>query len=91
VKAVLVLAAALVLSACSLEVAGHKVLGGGENKSQNFSYELEQNGCKTGRHEFSSQDDYCNGLKNDALNNYCAINLRYEEFKAKCADKSWNN
>lgn len=89
-KAVMVLAAALALSACSLEVAGHKVLGGGDNKSQNLSYEYSYNGCNTGKHEFSSQDDYCNGLKNDSLNNYCAINLRYNDFKAKCGDKSWN-
>lgn len=90
-KAVMVLAAALALSACSLEVAGHKVLDGGDNKTTALSYDFTENGCATGKHEFSSQDDYCNGLKNDSLNKYCAINLRYNAFKQTCGDRSWNN
>jgi hypothetical protein len=89
-KAVLVLASALALSACYLEVAGHKVLGG-DNKSTSINYELTENGCATGKHEFSSHDDYCAGLKNDSLNNFCAIGMRYEKFKQDCGDKTWNN
>lgn len=91
-KALLVLAAALSLSACGVEIAGHKIFGGGDDKveSQSLAYEFSYNNCATGRHEFPSQQAYCDGLKNDSLNNFCAINLRYDDFKAKCAGQSWN-
>lgn len=55
-----------------------------ESKSDKFTYELELNGCKTGKHEFNSQDEYCKGLQNNSLNNYCARSLREDLFKKEC-------
>jgi hypothetical protein len=77
-KAMMILSLALALGACNVK-----------KEDKNLSYELSENGCETKRHEFSSQQEYCDGLKNDALNNYCASNLRYNEFKQNCAGQSW--
>lgn len=92
-KAMMVLVAAVALSGCGVEVAGQKLFGGDsnkENKTEALSYEYSYNGCNTGRHEFPSQEAYCNGLKDDALNKYCAISIRYDDFKRNCGTMSWN-
>jgi len=62
---------------------------GCQKKEESKKYSLEQNGCPTGEHEFSSQDALCNGLKDDALNGNCALGLRYEMFQRDCGGQSW--
>ncbi len=61
----------------------------GLKKQSSFSYELSENGCSTGQKTFSSNDAMCNALKDDALNNYCAQNLRYQKFQSDCPGKIW--
>ena len=59
------------------------------NESQSLSYDFTVNGCKTGKHTFSSVEAYCAGLENESLNNGCARQIRCETFKARC-DSSVN-
>lgn len=61
----------------------------GLKKQSSFSYELSENGCSTGEKNFSTNDAMCNALKDDALNNYCAQNLRYQKFLSDCPGKTW--
>lgn len=87
-KVVILLLALCFLSACSVSVAG-KNLVDTTPSTTDLSYEYESNGCKTDKHNFSSHDDFCDGLKNDSLNHYCATDLRYDSFKRQCPEKSW--
>lgn len=57
----------------------------GSSKDSSYSYELEQNGCKTGSQSFDSKDAYCAGLKDDRLNKNCAYSLRKSEFEQNCS------
>lgn len=47
-------------------------------------YTYEDTGCSTGKHTFCSKQEYCDGLKNEALNNSCMPELRAQKFKANC-------
>jgi hypothetical protein len=58
--------------------------------SQNLSYDDNENGCDTGQHSFSSQDDYCNGLENEQLNKSCAQDLRRGDFQKNCPGRTWS-
>ena len=60
-----------------------------QNKSESYKYSYESNGCKTGEKTFSSKDAYCDGLKNDESNNFCAKDVRYDQFQAECSGKNW--
>ena len=60
-----------------------------ETKSETYTYELTENQCPTGKHEFSSKDAYCDGLTQSKLNNYCAYNLRKMEFERERPGKNW--
>jgi hypothetical protein len=59
------------------------------NRQSSFTYELSENGCSTGEKTFSTNDAMCNALKDDALNHYCAQNLRYQKFLSDCPGKTW--
>ncbi len=59
------------------------------SKSNNLTYTLSENGCSTGEHTFYSEEQMCNGLKNDSLNNNCAYNLRRLKFKSDCPGRTW--
>ncbi len=59
------------------------------NKSENYKYSYESNGCKAGEKSFSSKEDYCDGLKNNESNNFCAKGLRYDKFQAESPGKNW--
>jgi len=50
--------------------------------TQVYSYEFEQNGCKTGRHKFEALGDLCEGLKDETLNRGCARMLRERAFES---------
>jgi len=58
-------------------------------QSQNYTYNLSENGCSTGEHTFSSNESMCDGLRDDSLNNYCATNLRYLKFQSDCPGRTW--
>lgn len=73
--------AGLILQSCVANL-GKDVKVGAE--SQNYSYNLSENGCSTGDHSFSSLDSMCDGLKDDSLNNQCAYNLRRMKFESEC-------
>ena len=40
--------------------------------TETYSYQLTENGCTTGKKNFSSLSEMCNSLKNDSANNFCA-------------------
>ncbi len=61
-----------------------------ESKSESLGYEFELNGCPTGKREFSSKADMCQGLQNNNLNNGCALGMREEYFKAQCPGQDFN-
>lgn len=69
----------LSLSACGLELS-HK----DEKKDESYSYDYEENGCKTGKHGFDSKSAYCSALQNEGLNNGCASSLRQKSYDADC-------
>lgn len=75
-------------ASCSKETLT-KLTNGNNNSAQTLSYTLTENGCSTGEQKFSSQEQMCEGLKNDSLNNYCAQNLRYQKFQNDCPGYSW--
>ena len=64
-----------------LSLAGAVLIAAGCS-SDSLNYQYSENGCDTGTHQFSSKDEYCSGLKNEALNNNgCARDLRKKEFQ----------
>lgn len=77
----------LILTACGLKLEGpgFKIGSEDKNETQSLSYELEENGCNTGKHEFSSRESYCTGLRNNTLNNGCAYSLRKDRYRAECS------
>ncbi len=72
-------ALALSLTACGLNPVHEK-----EKKDESYSHEFDENGCKTGKHEFDAKADYCAALKNEGLNKGCAPLLRQKAFDADC-------
>lgn len=51
-----------------------------------YSYELSTKGCSTGTHEFQSFTEACEGLRDNDLNNFCALAEREELFiNSECA------
>lgn len=69
----LAIASLCLLNACSLK-----------EESKSYSYDFNVNGCPT-KQSFSDHGSYCQGLKNEALNNGCARELREKTFEANCA------
>ncbi len=61
------------------------LLSSGCGKNEKMSYDLTENGCATGKHEFDSKDAYCAGLKDEALNQGCASDLRQARVTADCS------
>ena len=73
--------------------AGACQSGGGSNldvttSTKSFTYKLEDSGCKTGEHSFTSKSDYCNGLKDDSLNGGCASSGRQDLYNLNCTGNS---
>jgi hypothetical protein len=60
-----------------------------EDQLQNYSYELSENGCSTGKQTFATKDDMCIGLKNNALNNNCAYSSRQSYFTGQSCTGSF--
>jgi hypothetical protein len=57
---------------------------GPASKSEKYAYDLNENGCMTGQHKFSTLIDYCAALKDDELNNNCAWSLRKGTYERDC-------
>lgn len=75
----------LSLSACGGSDSNNQNGGSGFNsQNQTYRYDFEENGCKTKAHEFSSQQAYCEGLKDSRLNEGCAYTLRKIAFRQNC-------
>lgn len=49
-----------------------------------YTYEYNDQGCKTGKQTFATKDEYCRGLMDDELNNYCARSSRETTFNEQC-------
>ena len=56
-----------------------------KTNEQTLSYNLTVSGCSTGSHAFSTLADYCAGLQNNSLNNFCAVNSRADLFNQNCS------
>ena len=53
-------------------------------ESTDLAYNFDDNGCKTGAHSFDSKASYCQGLKDDVLNNGCAYSMRKVTYESEC-------
>lgn len=62
-----------------------------DSSSNEFAYEYFVGGCTTGKHIFPSHDAFCDGLKNHALNNFCAKDYRREVFQLNCSGHIWED
>lgn len=49
-----------------------------------YSYELQSQKCTTGKHEFDTLIEVCEALKNNDLNNDCALEEREKLFSTSC-------
>lgn len=58
-------------------------------KTESLSYQFNVNGCDTEKHTLANLEAYCNALKDSALNNGCAADLRYSAFQNKCSGYTW--
>jgi hypothetical protein len=89
-KYLLIFPCLLFLSACNISAeAGGAKASADIGQASTFSYDYTENGCPTGKKDFSSMDALCEGLRDEAKNNNCARNLRYERFKQDCPGKTW--
>ncbi len=55
--------------------------------SENYSYNLSENGCSTELQQYSSLASMCDGLKNESANNFCAYNLRRSKYESDCLSR----
>ena len=51
-----------------------------------WKFEFEQNGCKTGVQKGTGKANRCKALLNNEQNNYCALQLRQEDYKKNCGE-----
>ncbi len=49
-----------------------------------YSYEFNDQGCKTGKQSFATKDEYCSGLLDDERNNNCARSDREITYNDQC-------
>lgn len=55
-----------------------------EDSSEKYSYDLDINGCATGKQSFNSKSSYCKGLTDEALNKGCAKSERQDMYSREC-------
>lgn len=60
-------------------------LGACQGSKDKFKYRYSVQGCDTGAKTFDDLGSYCEGLKNNQLNNFCAENLRLEAYNKQCS------
>lgn len=76
---------ALTASGCgSTSVGRDGVKNESKDEKQDYTYHFTVNGCDTGEHHFDSVQAYCSGLKNEALNHYCAAEVRLNAWEQSC-------
>jgi hypothetical protein len=51
--------------------------------ANSYTYDMNQNGCDTGRQSFPDLTSYCAGLESNSLNHFCAQSLRAQEFVSR--------
>lgn len=61
----------------------------GQGTPYPYGYEYPGTGCTTGPQRFVRRDQYCAGLRNDVLNNHCALQNRYNSFREYCRHYRW--
>lgn len=49
-----------------------------------YSYELKTKKCTTGKHQFDTLIEVCQALKDNELNNECALEEREKLFHTSC-------
>lgn len=49
-----------------------------------YSYHYTDIRCSTGPQYYQTIYQYCEGLKNERRNNYCAVEARYNDFRHFC-------
>ncbi|WP_413288474.1 hypothetical protein [Bdellovibrio sp. HCB337] len=54
-----------------------------------YYYNLPGNNCNTGMQRYQTRAQYCAGLRNDYLNNHCALPTRYQYFREYCHGSRW--
>ena len=68
----------------NLMLLGTFLIVSGCGSSEDYTYQYNENGCETGKHEFDSKESYCNGLKNEDINHGCASSIREKTYKSNC-------
>ncbi len=89
---------AIALLACTIRGPGSSGSTTDTQKNEQYkeSYQLNQNGCDTEKHDFvaSTQEDLkkqlCEALQNDELNKRCALEARRARFDESCQGHTWN-
>jgi len=61
-----------------------------KEEKKDLTYSLSENGCETGAVKYNDESDYCQALKDDSRNKFCARSMRYDMFKKSCSNQSWN-
>ncbi len=85
----LILGFSLLITSCTLPEAVNGLVTS-QSANSKLTYNFSENGCQTGEHTFYSEQQMCDGLKSDVLNNYCALRLRQIKFQADCQGRgSW--
>lgn len=56
---------------------------------QQYGYHYNDARCTTGPQRFPSVRAYCEGLRNERRNNYCAAEARYNDFRQYCVGHRW--
>lgn len=71
----------LSLSACG-KLAENKSVK--KSEAASYEYDLNDNGCATGKQSFGSLGDYCKGLQEQERNKGCALDSRKRLYESSC-------
>ena len=72
------------LNVCNLKFLGVFFIITACGSSQDYTYQYNDKGCETGKHEFDSKESYCSGLKSEEINHGCASSMREASYKSNC-------
>lgn len=54
-----------------------------------YGYAYNELHCTTGTQRFATLAQYCEALRHEGLNNRCAVQARYNDFRRYCAGYGW--
>ena len=79
----------ILLSLLVISITAFSLVACGDHQTEQYSYNLTENGCSTGDKTASSKSEYCETLADDAKNindkgYVCAIGLREQRLKEEC-------